>query len=381
MKVSCLQENLAKGLAIVGRAVATKSPLPILSNVMVSTDQGRLKLSATNLEIAIVAWIGAKVEEEGATTVPARLFSELVGSLPNERVDMELNVRTHTLHVSCARTEANIKGMDAADFPPIPSETSESSARVTIDAALLREMISQVAFAAAADDSRPVLAGVLMTFGDSELTMAAADGFRLSVRTVTLPTTVREPLSIIVPARTMMEVGRILADEKDPVDIVVTPNRSQIVFHLATVDVVSRLIEGTFPNYKQIIPQSYETRMVLPTTEFLSATKRASFFARDAANIVRLTVAPSEETAPGRVTITANSAEMGDSRSDLDAQVDGQSITIAFNARYLIDVLNVVGTQQVALEMKTPSSPGVVRPVGADGFLHVIMPMHVACPA
>jgi DNA polymerase-3 subunit beta len=381
MKVSCLQENLAKGLAIVGRAVATKSTLPVLANILLATDQGRLKLAATNLELGITCWIGAKVEEEGATTVPARLLGEFVNSLPNDKIDLALTVRTQTLHLACQRYAANIKGIDAEEFPLIP--TVADTPTVALEPDLLREMIGQVAFAAAADDSRPVLAGVLMSFRDNSLTLAAADGFRLSVRTATieLPAGGATPagLDVIVPARAMQEVARIAAEGKDPVEVTVTPNKNQVLFHMSNVDLVSRLVEGAFPNYQQIIPKEYKTRAVLSTSDFLKATKIASFFARDAANIVRLNVIPSEdELVPGRVTVAATAAEVGDNLNEIDAVVEGQPLQIAFNARYLTDVLSVLTTTQVGLEASTSSSPGVVRPVGVEGFTHVIMPMHVA---
>jgi len=382
MKVSCLQENLAKGLSIVGRAVSTKSTLPVLSNILLATDEGRLKLAATNLELAIVAWIGAKVEEEGAITIPARLLGEFVGSLPNERIDMDLNVRTHTLHLTCLRSDAHIKGIDATEFPPIPTVggPEEPTATVQMESDLLREIIGQVAFAAATDESRPVLTAVLASFGDSELTMAATDGFRLSVRQTHLPTAAPQKLDVLVPARTLSEVARLLVEEKDPVEITVTPNKSQILFHMANTDVVSRLIEGTFPNYRHIIPQGYKTRSVVATGEFLNATRRASFFAREAANVVRLTINPGEELTPGRISVTATSAEVGDNVNDIDAVVEGEGLTIAFNARYLAEVLSVLTSQQVGLETNTATNPGVLRPVGDDGFIHVIMPLQVPRP-
>jgi len=382
MKVSCLQENLSKGLSIVGRAVSSKSTLPVLSNILLATDEGRLKLAATNLELAVVTWIGAKVEDEGAITVPARLLGEFVASLPNERIDMDLNVRTHTLHLACLRSDAHIKGIDAAEFPPIPTvgEANETTATVQIEPDLLRQVIGQVAFAAATDENRPVLTAVLVSFGDSELTLAATDGFRLSVRRTRLPTAAPQKLDVLVPARTLNEVARLLTEEKDPVEVTVTPNKSQILFHMSNTDVVSRLIEGTFPNYQHIIPSSYKTRSVVSTSEFLNATRRASFFAREAANVVRLTISAGEELSPGRVSVTATSAEVGDNVNDLDAVVEGEGLTIAFNARYLAEVLSVLTSQHVGLETNAPTNPGVIRPVGDDGFIHVIMPLQIPRP-
>jgi len=375
MKVSCLQENLAKGLSIIGRAVSPRSTLPVLGNVLLATDAGRLKLSATNLEIGINCWIGAKVEDEGAITVPARTFIDLVNALPPERVDMELIVRTQTLNLRAGRSEANIKGIDAQEFPIVPVPEGEGGIPVEPD--VLRTAISQVTFAAATDESRPILTGVLAKFEDAQLTLAAADGFRLSVRTVSLPQSVSDPFSIIIPARALVELGRISGEQKEPIVIIITPTRNQVLFQLTDVVLVSQLIDGNFPDYRQIIPRDYTTHTVVDTAAFLKACKTALIFARDAAHITRLHIKPGTELAPGSMLVSATSAETGDDVSELDASIEGDEIEIAFNVKYLIDVLSVVGTPQVALDTTTPSSPGVIRPVGDLNFTHVIMPMHL----
>ena len=375
MKVSCLQENLAKGLSIIGRAVSPRSTLPVLGNVLLATDAGRLKLSATNLEIGINCWIGAKVEDEGAITVPARTFIDLVNALPPERVDMELIVRTQTLNLRAGRSEANIKGIDAQEFPIVPVPEGEGGIPVEPD--VLRTAISQVTFAAATDESRPILTGVLAKFEDAQLTLAAADGFRLSVRTVSLPQSVSDPFNIIIPARALVELGRISGEQKEPIVIIITPTRNQVLFQLTDVVLVSQLIDGNFPDYRQIIPRDYTTHTVVDTAAFLKACKTALIFARDAALITRLHIKPGTELAPGSMLVSATSAETGDDVSELDASIEGDEIEIAFNVKYLIDVLSVVGTPQVALDTTTPSSPGVIRPVGDLNFTHVIMPMHL----
>jgi DNA polymerase-3 subunit beta len=375
MKVSCLQENLAKGLSIVGRAVSPRSTLPVLGNVLLATDAGRLKLSATNLEVGINCWIGARVEEEGAITVPARTFIDLVNALPPDRVDMELVVRTQTLNLRASRSEANIKGIDAQEFPIVPVPDGEGGIPVEPD--VLRTAMEQVAFAAATDESRPILTGVLTKFEDAQLTLAAADGFRLSVRTISLPQPVPDPFSIIIPARALVELGRISGEQQEPVVITVTPTRNQVLFRLTDIVLVSQLIDGNFPDYRQIIPGDHTTHAVVDTAAFLKACKTALIFARDAAHIIRLHVKPGSELTPGHVIVSATSAETGDDVSEIDASIEGEEIEIAFNVRYLIDVLSVAGTPQVALNTTMPSSPGVVRPVGDVDFTHVIMPMHL----
>jgi DNA polymerase-3 subunit beta len=375
MKVSCLQENLAKGLSIVGRAVATRSTLPVLANILMATDNGRLKLAATNLEIGITHWLDAKVESDGAITVPARQLTDYVNSLPPDRIDVELNSRTQTLHLKCARYDANIKGVDASEFPIIP--TIGEDKKITIEPDVLREMIEQVTFAAASDDSRPVLTGVFAKFDQNSVIFAAADGFRLSVRNAVLTSTLDSPVSIIVPARVLSEVSRVIGDQEEPVEISVTENRSQILFHLANTDIVSQLIDGNFPDYNQIVPKSRATRTVMNTGDLQSAVRAASVFARESSNIVRLNIAPTNEMGGGKVVVAATSAETGDNVGEIDAQVEGDAIEIAFNARFLGDVLNVLHAPQVALETVTASSPGVLKPVGREDFTHVIMPMHI----
>ena len=377
MKVSCLQENLAKGLSIVGRAVPGRSTLPVLSNVMLATDGGRLKLSATNLEIGVNCWIGAKIEEDGAITVPARLLTEFVNSLPPERIDLDVSVRTQTMHARCARYEANIKGIDAQEFPIIPT-AGDSERYALLEPEALRQMISQVVFAAATDESRPILTGVQARFENNRLTMAAADGYRLSVRSIPITQPVSEKVEVIIPARALTEVARIVPDQDTPIEVILTPARNQILFHMRDVDLISQLIEGRFPDYQQIIPTSHTTRAVVDTADFLKATRVSHLFARDSANIMRLDITPSQELMPGRLTLTATSAELGDNVAQLEATVEGEPIEIAFNAKYMIEVLSVIDAAQVILETTSASSPGVLRPVGDDSFLHVIMPMHLS---
>jgi DNA polymerase-3 subunit beta len=311
------------------------------------------------------------------------LLSDFVNSLPPEPIEMELVTRTQTLNLVCARYEANIKGIDASEFPIIP--TVEDGGQMALDPEMLAQMIEQVTFAAATDESRPILTGVLAQFEPTRLTFAAADGFRLSVRRADMEATIAEPISVIIPARALVELGRIIKESSEPVQVTVTEGRNQVLFHipadpeggLPDVDLVSQLIEGNFPDYNQIIPKSYTTRAVVDVKPFLNAVRIASFFARDAANIVRLLFEPGTELAPGTLTIRATSAELGDNVSQLDASIEGDELEIAFNAKYLLDVLNVIGADRVAVETTTPSSPGVFKPVDGPDYVHVIMPMHI----
>lgn len=376
MKLSCLQENLKRGLAIVGHAVAGKSTLPVLSNILLATDDGRLKLAATNLEIGITCWIGAKIDEDGAITIPAKLLSDYVSGLPNDKISLTLDARTQTAQLSCARFDASIKGIEAEEFPVIPT-VSDRAPTVRFPPDLLRQAIDQVSFAAATDDTRPVLAGVLIRLKGKSATFAAADGFRLALRTIELPEAVAEPIDVIVPARALTELARIIGDVESPVEVTITPSGGQVLFHTESIDLVSRLIEGRYPDIERIIPASYATRTVLETQDFAKAVKLASFFATASSNIVRLTIEPGGELGPGKLTISANAAEVGDNKGSLDGMVHGEGGQIALNVKFLAEALNAIKTPQIAIETQTPQNPGVFKPVGADGYIHVVMPMTV----
>ncbi len=374
MKISVLQENLAKGLSIVSRAVSTRSTLPVLANVLVSTDNGRLKLSATNLEIVVTCWINAKVDQEGAITVPSRTFSDLVNSLPQQTVDLSLDESTHTMHMQCARTEANLRGIAADEFPLIPEPDLEQG--IQVRAGAFKQMINQVSFSAATDDTRPTLTGVSMQFTPGRLKMAATDAFRLSVREADIPDYTGDAMSIIVPARALSEVARAVSDDEEVLHITLPEGRNQIMFVLSNVVVVSQLIEGNFPDFSPIIPAKYTTKSIMDTASFLKACRTASIFAREASHTARVKFQPGDDGMSGSAIISANSAEMGNNEAQVDASVEGGAVEVAFNVKYLTDVLSVIDAPQVAIETTTAMEPGVVRPVGELEFFHIIMPMH-----
>ena len=374
MKVSVSQQQLAHGLGIVSRAVSVHSTLPVLANILVATDEGRLRLSATNLELGISCWIGADIVEEGAITVPARTFNDLVGTLPSDMVKLTLDERTQTFNVVCGTSNTDIKGIDAQEFPPMPVPHLEDG--IELNVADFKEMIQQVAFAASADDARPVLQGVSMTVEGSEITLAATDGFRISTRRSRLSSPADKPMSAIIPARALSELARITSDGKETVYMVVPPGRGQVLFHMEDVELVSQLIDGNFPDYRAIMPQSFKTTTVVSTAAFLKACKQAEIIAREGNNVVRLNIKPGQE-GPGSVEITAQSEETGSGEAMVDATVTGAELTIAFNVRFLRELLDVVKAPSVALETNANNTPGMLRPVGNDDFKHVIMPMHL----
>lgn len=363
-----MQENLARGLSVVSRAVSSRSTLPVLANVLLKTEDAGLKLTATNLEIGITYWVPGKIDEDGATTVPAKLLTDLVNSLPGgDKVELEVGAGD-TLHVKAGRFQTHIKGIDADEFPAIQTAGDRPTTRIAQN--VLRRALAEVAFAAASDEARPILTGVLARFEGDKLTLAAADNYRIAVKTVPILDPVPET-SVVIPARALNELARVLADIDDPVDVVLAGARNQVLFHLDGIDLVSRLIDGQFPNYQQVMPQTHATRAVIDREELLRAVRPAALIAHESANIVKLQIGGDGETG---VTVSAN-AEVGDHVGQVEAEVEGDGTTIAFNARYLADVLTNVTAEQFAIELNGPLSPGVFKPIGDDQYVHVVMPV------
>ncbi len=375
MDVSSPQDVLQRALAQVGRAVATRTTFPVLSNVLIDAEGDAVRLAATNQEIGITTWIPAQVNEPGRVTVDARLLSEFVNTLPREPVQLTTDAGRFVLKVRGLGADAEINGIDAEEFPVFP-RLEDGAFSASVDPQVLREMIGLVEFAAASDDSRPVLAGVLIRFEEDRVTMAAADGFRLAVREGELSAPAPERLDVIVPARALRELARIIADQTEPIELKVTPNRGQLIVQTSDTEFYSRLIDGTFPDFRQIVPRDFATRLEFGRDDFLAAVRRASFFARDNNDVVRINArAGEDELAPGHVEVSANAAERGSSQSHVSASVLGPEGQIAFNSRYLVDVLNVLRSSRVMLGMNGANQAGVVRPLDADSYTYVIMPM------
>ena len=375
MRLACQQEDLNRGLAAVSRAIPARSTLPITQHVLLEAADDAIVLSATDAEtIAITYRIKATITEPGAITMPSRLLADFVSTLPHDEITMTLAERSRQVSLACARNTASVGGMDPDDFPPIPVVSGGDS--ITIPAARLRAGIAQTVFSAATDDSRPVLTGVHFGFAGGKLRLAAADGFRLSAHTLQLDGPVPER-NVIVPARALSELNRLLGEASGPVSITFNAAGTQVQFDLGHAKLMAQLIQGTFPNYQQLIPAAHTTRTEVGVTEFARETRIASIFARDGSGIVRLEATPGVDGAPGRLTITARADEVGNNEGELDAVVEGDAAKVAFNSRYLTDVLGVLDVERVAIETTSPSSPGVFRPVGDDNFIHVVMPMFV----
>jgi DNA polymerase-3 subunit beta len=378
MKVTVNQQQLAHCVSMVSRAVSPRSTLPVLSNILIKTDNGRLRLSATNLELGITCWIGARIETEGAITVPARTITDLVSNLPNDQVVLTLDNSTQTLNVRSGSTsEANIKGIDAEEFPPIPEPNLEEG--IALNVTNFKEMVQQVAFAATTDEARPVLTGVLLKLDGDHITMAATDGFRISIHEDDIPNVVPRSIEAIIPARALIELSRIISSGKDDSLVMTFPrDRGQVIFHVDDLELASQLIEGSFPDYRAIIPQNFKTHTLLSTAGLLKACKQAEIIAREGTNVARLNIVPeTDEASPGTLEISAQSEQTGTSEVLVDASVDGVPLLVAFNVRFLREVLEVIKADNVWLETNAANTPGLIHPQGDEHFKHIIMPMHI----
>jgi DNA polymerase-3 subunit beta len=376
MKVFIKQQQLAHCVSMVSRAVSPRSTLPVLSNILVKTDQGRLRLSATNLELGITCWIGARIESEGAITVPARTFTDLVSNLPTDQVELTLDSHTQTLNVRCGTSVTDIKGIDSEEFPPIPEPNIEEG--VPLNVTNFKEMVDQTAFAASTDEARPVLTGVLLKLDGDHITMAATDGFRISIREDNIPNAVPGAIEAIIPARALAELARIIGHGDETLIMTFPEDRGQVIFHMDDLELTSQLIEGSFPDYQAIVPQNFKTHTLLSTSGLLKACKQAEIIAREGTNVARLNIIPeTNEANPGVLEISAQSEQTGSSEVLVDASVDGVPLLVAFNVRFLREVLEVIKADNVWLETNAANTPGLLRAQGDDHFRHIIMPMHI----
>jgi len=375
MKVIILQENLNQGLTICSRFVAPRPQLPILANILLKTEKGRLKLSATDLEMGVNIWVGGKIEKEGEITISAKTVNEFVASLPPEKVNLEL--KENNLIVSSTFSKSVFPTIAAADFPKIPGFPKKTALSMSLS--LFSQSVAQVAFAAATDEGRPVLTGVLLKPKDKGFSLVATDGYRLSVKKVGSGKW-EAGSGIIIPAKALIEASRVKGGEGEKegkekkdgtLQIGLTEKQNQVVFALPDLELSSRLIEGEFPDFEKIIPTETKTTIIFDREEFLRAVRIASIFARESANIVKLKIEK------GKLKISANAPQVGENESIIDVKIKGEEQEIAFNFRFLLDFLNSISSEQVTLEMTGALNPGVFKPLSDDSFLHIIMPVRV----
>lgn len=351
-------------MSFVNKAVSTRTQLPILSNVLLETEEGKLKIAATNLETSITFWIGATVEEKGAFTVPARLLTELISSFSAEKIN--LTVEKSTLVIETTESRATLSGMDPAEFPPLPMPEGERS---QLDRKILEDALPFVLTAVSSDEGRPLLTGVRLSEWNGKTALIATDGYRLSIKQIEGADLNK---GVVIPAKAFMEVIRATAEEKtETADIFFSKDKNQVIFSLPHVQIATRLIEGEYPPFGKIIPKEHSTRIILSKEDFLRAIKLAAVYAKEASNIIKLHITQ------GSLVVSANTPQVGENTTHLEVNTEGDDAEIAFNVRFLIDILNVHPSESIVFEMTGPLSPGVFKPEGDTTYLHVIMPVRV----
>jgi DNA polymerase-3 subunit beta len=361
MKLTCLQEKLEKAINLVQRAVGKNANLPILSNVLLKTDKGRLKIAATDLEVGIETWITSKVENEGEITIPAQTFSNFVSSLPSDKVS--LNSDKDGLQVQCNKFKARFNGLDPEEFPIIPEVDSDPVFKIQGD--LMSKILNQVQPACSFSDTRPEISGVFLKGAKEKLSFAATDSFRLAEKQVKIEND--QEIELIIPLKTVQELIKATKGVKKEIEI--SADESQIEFRFENSRIISRLIEGDFPDYKEIIPSDFDTKVIFGRDDFKKAVKRASFFASKI-NDVRLEVKES-----GEVGVSARSQKIGENVSALEGKVEGEAVKSVFNYNYLLDGLKSINTEKVILNFTGSESPVLMKPQGDESYQYLVMPI------
>ncbi len=364
MKVSVMQDSLAKAIATVSRVVGQRTSLPVLGNILMRAEGSQLQLSATNLEIALTATISCKVEHPGALSVPARLLQETIQGLQSEKV--QLTGSDTQLDIAAAGMKASLQGMEADEFPAIPEVTTQQSLSLATED--FRSTVSKVAIAASLDESRPVLAGVFLRTDQGVLTLAATDSYRLAECKIAVKKT--DDLSVILPLRTIQEILRLIGMQSDSDQVQLELGTSEARITVENVTLVSRLIDGNFPNYTQIIPTKSETNVRCARVELAAAVKLASIFARESAYTIKLMV--EKDT----IKIHSEAAQVGENTSEVTCTLNGKATEISLNARFLQDVLGILETDEVELKLNDKLDACLIVPVDSDvSYLHIIMPL------
>ena len=367
MKLSLTRDSLSGALQLVGRAVSTRGTLPSLGGILVIAGDGGLTLRATDMELALTSTLAdANVEQEGTVLLPGRLFADVVRSLPPGEVRVELRGEQRDVEIAGGGARFHLRTLPAEDFPRLPEVEGET---VRLPGGPLAETIELVARAASRDEVRPILTGVLLQAEAERLTMVATDSYRLSVKHTTLEAPIERQLEANVPARALRELARIIgAEGAEEVEIALP--RNQAVFRVAGVVLSSRLIEGQFPSWRQLIPEAFEHDVRLPREEFLEIARRISQLAQRNAPL-RLAFAE------GELTVAAETPDIGDASEGLPAPYSGEPLEIAFNPQFLVEGIESVGTEQVAVQLSSPLRPGLLRPVDGEDFSYLVMPIRL----
>lgn len=366
MIVSFSSDNIQKKLSFLGHAVSSRGQLPILANFLIEAKNGKLVISATDLEIGISSSIPASVEEEGSVTIPAKNFSDLISNIGNQKIKLVL--KDGALNLVSEKIKASFQTMAVEDFPKLYEEKGEAVA--TMSKKDIEESFAKVVFAAAIDSSRPALSGILLHQDKKSAQIVATDGYRLSLQKNALTTTKELEKPLVIPARIVREL-MLIKEGEDDVRVFVSEKSNQILFSMGETSLVGRLIEQDYPEYEKIIPADFGTKVEVDKEGLLNAIKICSVFARETANIVKFSIGKD------KIIIYANSPSVGEDSVEVQALVKGEENEIAFNAKYLLDFLSSVGKDELVFEMTGPLNPGVFKIKGDDSFLHLIMPIRV----
>jgi len=361
MKLQVTQENLTKALNTVARVANTRNTLPILGNVLLKTVDNRLSVAATNLDIAITHYIGSKVSEEGAITVPARLMQDFVSSLPNGVIDLELD--ENKLHISTEQYNSTINGVSAEDFPIMPAISKGTTWQVP--SLVFKKGLQQVVLAASSDEARPVLTGVYLHSFEDELYMVATDSYRLAERTLQKT---KDKTSLLVPGSAMQDMLRILGDDDEPV--VITHDEQQVLLQVGEIELVSRLIEGSYPDYRKLIPAKFEVTATLSRADFTNITKVSSLFARESAGSVTIKV----DELSKQVSIRSVASQLGENTASATAEIKGSG-EVTLNSRFLLDALHVFTGNTIKFSFNGKLDPCLLTDPDGKGYKHIIMPL------
>lgn len=368
MKALCTRKELLEGVQTAAKIVPAKSAWAIYSHLLLRTDGDSLKLSATDPDLmSLQCSVPAKVMEEGSTTVPARQFLEILSALPEADVSLESDEH-NMLSVLCEKSKYKMKGMAGDEFPPINEVGDEAT--FVMSQALLKEMIGQTIFATSPDDSRVVLTGINLILTGDTLSLVSTDTHRLALRTSGVLEATGD-CNVIVPGRAMNELGRVLSSDENE-KVFVRAAQNYILFQVDDITLTCRLIDGQFPSYDRVIPTGYERRLTIPAAQLQSALRRASIVARDNSNRVVF------KTSGEQIIITAESPDVGNAMEEVEVAREGDDIEIAFNAKYLLDVLSVIGSEGLYIELTTPLKQGLIKPTEGSFYSYVIMPMQLS---
>lgn len=369
MKFTCLQENLSKGLSVVNKAISARVSLPILSNILITTDGGRVKLSSFNMETGITTYVGASVENEGSITVPAKLFTEFVSNLGTDTITAEL--KDLTLHLASSKSKAKFNGMDASGYPELP-QLSDSQQVISIEPKVFCDAIKSVGFSSSTDDSRPVLQGILLSLEEGMLTLVTADGYRLSEKKIKIEGK-PEDFSVVVPAKTLIEVSRLFSSATSPIKFAIDKNDSLALFESEDILISTRIIEGAFPDYKKLISEESSFSAEFNPVDFLEAVKLTNVFAKEKTNNAMTLIFDPE----GRIEFSSTTSETGQNVSEIEATVTGDKLAVSFNAKFLLDYLNNISAKKMFFGTNGNSLPCIFRTDDSTDYLHIIMPLRI----